>query len=457
MKLLNYFKNRRNQRKFLKNYLENIDIQGTIKNVNFRSPLRFEEIHLIDLINKNKFIWLGLSSYSGYEREKFLDYCIANYKKTDFKWLLVRSMDWVDVIRSKASKFLLLTIHSQGIEDLIANFPTLCRLNESKNTDKEFTELKITINKLLISHFLTLPKNYKAYHSRYRKFIYLELIKIKEKTVLEIILKDPDCTNRSLLFEKLFNQYLITNMQKLSKDKCVKIRQNIYSLIFKSNNENSIHFLSEALFDKNINIRFSAKYYASKQYNINYREYYSLQETNEETLISLLYDTPEKTDLNLFKNGLTSKSTKTIELSLRALITLDEIKNFKPEITNIIFKNNTIFRLIKRNFYRVYSLSELLNMQSLFESKNRDFDFIDLVEVKSYFTSLKLALKRLTFQEEKRYIDFVKNKLLNKRNIYETIGFVERTDLLNLIAQIEKEKILEQKYIDELSFQIQSL
>lgn len=307
---------------------------------------------MIDYNEKHKFIWLGLSSYSGYEREKFLYYISKNFKQDDFPFILLRTLDWVKKIRSFAINILISKLDTVKIETLKSNSKLIIAVLKKQNDEEKWVQFRQSILNTLIEEFLKDKSKYKNESPKYRRFIYFELINSNYPNLERIIRKDTDCFNRSLLFLPIFTNYVKKNITSLVKDKCVKLRMKVYDLFLSESPADFQNYFEASLLDNNSSILLKAFYYAKNYLNFEIMSYDTDHITNSSKLIICLSENPDKRDEYLFEQGIESTNKKVVKASLTALKKIGSIEKNKEKIRNIIFVH---FRFILRpKIYKIY-------------------------------------------------------------------------------------------------------
>ncbi|TGK89267.1 hypothetical protein EHQ24_00005 [Leptospira noumeaensis] len=452
MNILRYFSEKKRRKEYIKNCLNEFNIKNILKNSEFRSYIHFNDLSYIDHKEKKKLIWLGLSSYSGYEREKFLHFVSENFTQEDFPFILLRTLDWVKNIRSFAINLLASKLNKVNTETLKLNSDLLINALNKQNDEENWVQLRQSILDILIKNFLNDKNKHKNDSPKYRRLIYFELINKKHSELELIIIKDTDCFNRSLIFLPIFKDYVKNNIPTLVKDNCVKIRLNIFDQFLNESPLEFQNYFETALLDDNSSIRSKANYYAKKYVNFDIRNFYIAQITTPSKLIICLSENPNEKDKDLFEQGLESTNKKVIKASLSSLKKLGLLENFKEKISNLFLFH---FRLLLRlEIYKIYSLEELLNLKETFEIDNKIHYLFGLLKVKSFWVMIDFLLEQIIITKSEKFIPILIEEMNHSSRIFEKIDPILKTKIKEKINSLNSQQLINQDLSTSLLFMI---
>ena len=283
---------------------------------------------------------LGLLSFhgSGYVREEATKRLDLINNGHEIPFILLRLNDWVAQVRNKAEEAIEKRITNRYAQHLLSNIYLISSLSRSGRYDHSLfieavhnlmrkDELKDAVRKTLHSDDIYI-----------RRECYKIVLKSDISYLIGVIqegISDSDVVVRNNIIKSLkripdynlLEQYL----KKLEKDPFMPNRREVLNLYIELFPKISDDKLITALFDPHPSIRYEARYYLSKNTNIDFAEKYREAINNPvgKDLIGIiggLGETGKSSDAKLIANYLKHKTAKIRKVSIKAIAKLSAEK-----------------------------------------------------------------------------------------------------------------------------------
>jgi len=331
-----------------------------------------------DMSQDEKINIIGLSTFhpNGYFREKALDELFKIDSNKILTFIIIRTNDWVDVIREKATKYLIEYISKENFISIMEHFTLFKHTAEYSRGDsykimEEINRLADTEN--LKEEILTCLK---CRDNHARDFCYTVLIKrrlIDSTNLINTILKERIARIRGNAIEKIIktlsDEKLYSLKDKLLKDKGYKVREIALTELFNRGYFDIPDKLEFALVDKYYSVRELARYYMRKLGFKDFVKFYTerlLDSSNNEYALLGLAEVATIDEIELLKSNLNHKKIPVIKKILKSLSNIkfsrcesevinalnDESVGISNEAKRILINNKGMFDV--NSIYKIY-------------------------------------------------------------------------------------------------------
>ena len=393
---------------------------------------------------------LGTFHPVGYFREKALDELIKCIDSKSIPFLIIRTNDWVEIIREKSKSALLRIIDMKHFVSLMKHYNLI---THSKNYtygihDRIVEKLnKLTVNLTsdeIISAIRTGDEKGKIYC--YKILAQRQIIKVK--ALFDLIQKEKSPFVRERAFDALINHShldeLISHRNMLFSANTPSTREKLITTLFQGGFYNSHESLETALLDKSAMVRETAVYYMKKIGDFDFLNFYKHKLTTQPNSYALLcgvFEHGSMREEELAKESLFSTRQKIIKAALSFLakvnfekhleIITEGLQDVRKGISNharnimIMNKRNVIYS----DVFSVFAVSNnitvrkncmlILKRASKWEALIYLLEFIadkdqEISEIgERYYHDWKKKLNRSFLPPSKNQIDRI-NKLLRE-------------------------------------------
>ena len=403
---------------------------------NFHQRSRNFELYRSRLLNTNPRLlhWIGSIDYSGYIRQKSLQYLIDNYQPGDENRILLRLEDWVEEIQELAIEWTINNVCKFSIEQINDNARLIVYLSGKQNSNIRLAVKSIEeylFNKLeniAQSEFQNLDKNL-------REYIYAR-VSPENKSIRQFLMEDKDPINRLYFLERYsFSELLPTEIHALQKDNCALVKKKFIYYRLKYNIQPEQSELTKLALDKNKSVRELAGYYLTKFYDV---DLYELYKQKSDRQFYYIADLAKKEDLKHFLAGIRSPDKQIKLLCLRALCDIkpELVKQF--DLQQLILENNKFRQLITKRVLPVLSLTKLQKFRSaLFLHPNGKVIYLSLLYKKSYWDFVEQALDLIIDRPTTETINLICGLFQNNIQIYRPISEAQKQIVMTKIGRIE--------------------
>ncbi len=292
---------------------------------------------------------LALMSFhsSGYIREEALKRLDLINSGGETPFILLRLNDWVDQVRLKATKAIERRITKRYAPHLLSNIYLIAALARYNRYDHSSyieavhrlirnIELKEAVKEALLSEDIYI-----------RRECYKIILKSGGSYLIEVIeqgANDSDVIVRNFVIKSLRGvsdkTIIMKYLQKLENDPFMPNRREVLNLYMELFPEYTYEKLFDALFDPHPSIRYDARYYLSKEANIDFAKIYreTIKNSKEKNLIGIisgLGETGESNDAKLMINYLQHQTAKIRKNSIRAIARLSA-ENYRELFLSLI-------------------------------------------------------------------------------------------------------------------------
>ncbi|WBW98378.1 hypothetical protein [Oceanirhabdus sp. W0125-5] len=289
----------------------------------------------LDMSQEEKINIIGLSTFhpNGYFREKALDELFKIDSNKILPFIIIRTNDWVDVIREKSIKYLIEYISKENFVSIMEHFTLFKHTAEysrgnSYKIMEEINQLGDTEN--LTEEILTCLK---CRDNHARDFCYKILINrrlIDSANLINIILKEPIAKIRGKAIEKIIKTLSDEKLYSLKdiflNDKGYKVREIALTELFNRGYFDTPVKLEFALVDKYYSVRELARYYMRKLGFKDFIKFYTerLQDssTNEHALLGLA-EVATINEIDILKSNLNYEKIPVVKKLLKSLSIID--------------------------------------------------------------------------------------------------------------------------------------
>ncbi|OVE73614.1 hypothetical protein BVX93_01265 [bacterium B13(2017)] len=399
--------------------------------------------------------WIGSIDYSGYQREKSLNYLINNYQPGDENRILLRLEDWVDNVQKIARDWVFSFFNTLSLEQINAQHRLILYLARKEKLCGD-NAIRV-INETIIKK-ATETKDYAFYKldTKLRRYIY-NLVDTQNSQYRQRIISDKDPFNRIILLQKFKLEELSSEEREILKnDKSSFVKRNfLYFQINKNTIPSQEHLISFCL-DDNKGIRNLAKFWLKKSYGY---EPYDLYKKQDGYKYYFIADYAKSEDLDIFASGFKSNDQKIKNLCFKAICNIDysRLKNMKP--IEFLSSNRTIRKLAYYYLPKILSLNELHSLHHEISSigSNGQLVYLNMIYKKSIWYFIQEALETLVFDPSDENIKFISNKYFRKPYIYEKLKPQLKDSILRKIDTLKtSENNCIKTFIKHLSFTIKT-
>lgn len=283
---------------------------------------------------------LGLCSFhpNGYFREKAikeLEKVVSGY---EIPYLLIRLNDWVGVVRDAAKAAVLERLKPSYASVIIENLPLIYRLSKcSRDMHQELIEMTI---KMLISNEARqcLVNGLESENSQVRTLCYEIIAKyelLESSKYIGLLIKEPNPHTRLHALRQVTDKIFFDDFRYFSEyllhDKYAPIRLLAYELYDKYLPSESKSLLTNALLDKHISVRETARYLLKTKGIKDFSAFYidALNEGFSYGAICGLGETGKEDDAAYLINFLDLEQAKIVRIAIRALskLAFEEFKD----------------------------------------------------------------------------------------------------------------------------------
>lgn len=294
---------------------------------------QIEQLFLPTTTIDEKILLTGLSSFhpNGYFREKAVDELIKYEGKEVISFLIIRSNDWVEVIRNKAVSELVKRINIDNFMHIIDNIYLIHHMKLYKRVELTpiLKELDILFSNVTKEQLLL---GVRSKEVRTREYCLDTLVKrnlLNNNCMIDLILSEPIMIIRAKIMKKLINKLprdiILNNKTRLLNDKGYMIRVLTITALFNNGYFLESSDLEFGLIDKYASVRDITRFYINKLTSYNFIDFYSnaLKKniTNESILGLTEVATINETDL--LKTFLNTDKIYVYKAVLKTIATFD--------------------------------------------------------------------------------------------------------------------------------------
>lgn len=403
--------------------------------------------------NKRLLHWIGSIDYSGYQREKSLNYLVSHYQIGDENRILLRLEDWVKNVQQLAKKWVHSNFNDLSLAQINKQYKLILYLARKEILQND--ESLNTINESLINKASEV-NNHTFYqlNSNLRRYIY-NLKGTQNPIFRKRILYDSDPFNRIILLKKYkIDELSQEEVNKFKIDKSSYVKRNFILSQIQNQIMPSREDMIQYCFDENVGIRDIAKFYLLKSYGI---DPYNLYKKQSDSRYYYIAEYAKKEDLSEFIKGLESKNSNIKYLCLKAICNIDYslLKNMNPVL--LLSANRKIRKLACRYLPKVLLIEKLLKLKNEIFSigSNGQLVYLNMIYMKSIWHFINESLKILINDPSEAIMKFISNKYYYKPYYYEKLPPALKNEIMEMIETLStNENQYIKSFIKEIQFTI---
>jgi len=381
--------------------------------------------------NRRLLHWIGSINYSGYVRQRSLQWLISNYQPGDEDRILLRLEDWVPGVAELAENWTKSHVPHFTLEGWVKNQKLLLYLIRKprlRNSDVLKDVTKALLEKFIANNF----KDFFSVETTLRDFIYRTGIADFPR-LRGWILEDPTPYIRCQLLNLISFQELTTEEKAaLQSDTSYQVKRRYIEKCAAAGDILEKEILKTLIFSSSKAMRDIARFYLKRDYQI---DSYALYTTASGYRRYLVADFFRKEDEALLLEGATSSKRYIRYCCINALCTIDPQLLHKLDIKTLLVDNRKIRNRVIKALPHCYSITDVKRIKKVIASASTkgNLVYLNLIAKYSIWDFLEEGFLELCSNPTEEIELLIRSKVESNTAITKKLTPVQRHSIIDKV------------------------